>query len=138
MAHYRYPVPQQICLVHVVSGQNYNSVLLIVLKHVPKPPPGVQVHSTSRLIKDNKLGVGYQSESNAQLPLISSGETSSLGVSVWPHINVLHDLINLLLPVNFYPLKFAINFEMLPDRQLIEQYVVLGTNANDLLNELNV
>lgn len=65
MTHDCDSVSKEIGLIHVVSRQDNDPVLLVVLEHVPKSSSRVEVHPAGWLIKDDKL----ESATNAKATL---------------------------------------------------------------------
>lgn len=55
LAHDSNPITEHVRLVHVMGRQNDDSVLLVGLEHVPEASARAEVHSSRRLIEENKL-----------------------------------------------------------------------------------
>lgn len=116
-----------------------NPVLLVALKHIPEPPPGIEIHSACWLIKYYKLAVRHQGKSHTELPLVTSRKTVGHGVSVGPDVDIFHYFVYFTIFFRgIQPLEVTVDIEMLSHRELIKKDVVLGANADDLLNELDV
>lgn len=51
LAHDANTITQNICLVHVMCGEDNNSVFLVRLEHIPKVSSSAEVHSRGGLVK---------------------------------------------------------------------------------------
>ena len=64
LAHDADTVTEHVSLVHVMSGQDDDPVLLIALEHVPQVAASAEVHACGRLIEQHKLRVAAKSDAN--------------------------------------------------------------------------
>lgn len=122
-----------------MSGQNDNSILLIVFQHCPESSPSSKIHSTSWLIQQNQLRVGNKCESYTELPFVSPAQTFGNGVSMLPYVDIFHDFIDSLVFVfDIEALEVAVDIQMLSYCKEIKQYVLLRAYSYYLTDVLNV
>jgi len=48
-------IAEDVCLVHVMSGQDHDSSLFVFLQHLPHSPPGRGVHARGGLVQHHNF-----------------------------------------------------------------------------------
>lgn len=118
-------------------GSKDHGALLVALRDFldnrPHKAAGFRVHSCRRLVEKNNGWVANDGNTNGQLALVSTRESTCGFVSVLCQVKlfngVLNDLLNLVLS---HSLDFGVEVQVLNNGHQCEDRVVLGTITDEL------
>ena len=65
---------KDLCLVHMVGGENDGSITSLLKKEVPNLPPSKRIHSSSGFIQNDGTRPTHKCQQNGELPLHTSRE----------------------------------------------------------------
>mmetsp|Transcript_67824 Transcript_67824/g.133066 ORF Transcript_67824/g.133066 Transcript_67824/m.133066 type:complete len:559 (+) Transcript_67824:2327-4003(+) len=140
-AHDPDAVTQHVRFVHVVRGEQHCPPLLLALEQVPQLPSGQGIHARSWLVQNHELGASAERNRGGHLALHPAAELAAYVVLALVHVKVLQQLVGLKFgggPGVGAALEQREESHVLPGRQIVEQNVVLGADAENLSGAADV
>ena len=131
--HYTDTVAKHVRLVHIVGGQDDNFVFFVQLEHVPEVSTRAQVHSSGGLVQEHEPGASTESDAHRGLASITTRQGARSLVLVYGQARVFNQSLSLLLlACRVTALEVIEHLDVLPRVQIVEEHVMLGTNAHKL------
>jgi len=132
-------VAEHVSLVHVMRGQDNNSISTVVLEHVPQTSARAQVHSSGRLVEEHKLRSSAKRKGNGEFPLVAARERSRHFSFIRHKSYIMQDAPNFfLLGLGVSTLEVVEDVHVLFGGELFEEDVVLRADTHELSHFLHV
>mmetsp|Transcript_17002 Transcript_17002/g.34418 ORF Transcript_17002/g.34418 Transcript_17002/m.34418 type:complete len:229 (+) Transcript_17002:3602-4288(+) len=132
-------ISEGIGFVHKVSRQDDHTALLGPPNDLPHRPPRIRVNSAGRLVQEHKIAVTDECHRDGELTLLTPRESMSLNVDFLRQPNELNHIIHRFF--NFGTrdaLGSRHDAQVLRDREVREQDVVLRAHPKNLLNGIEI